>query len=164
MLFFLISLYFLFSFLFNYFSFFVLSFCFSDLTTHFFKKKKIWKNLSFCFAHFHTKRTGCFSKQTKVKTHFLRRSEKSKNEHDKDDERTIFEIFLKNQEEIQKNKFGDIRKGFLFREKYFFVRTRLKRTQSRHTFWSINVTRSKCVQEKEVSEAKVTMVPFFEYL
>ena len=47
-----------------------------------------------------------FLKQTKVKPHFLRRSEKSKKkENEKDDERTIFEIFLKNQIEIQKNKF-----------------------------------------------------------
>ena len=34
--------------------------------------------MSFCFAPFCSKkRKGCFSKQTKVKTHFLRRSEKS---------------------------------------------------------------------------------------
>ena len=36
------------------------------------------------------------------------------------------------------------------------------RTQSRHTFWANRITRSKCVQEKEVSEAKVTMVSFFD--
>ena len=93
---------------------------FLDLTTLFFKERKIWKNLSFCFAHFHTKRTGCFSKETKVKTRFLRRSEKSKNENEKDDGRTIFEIFLKNQEEIQKNKFGVIRKGSFCLEKSIF--------------------------------------------
>ena len=33
--------------------------------------------------------------------------------------------------------------------------------QSRHTFWAINVTRSKC-RGKEASEAKVTLVPFFD--
>ena len=64
-----------------------------------------------------------FSKQTKVNAQFLRRSGKSKNEneHENDGERTIFENFF-NHGEIQKTFFGDMEKDFLFGGKGSFVR------------------------------------------
>ena len=76
--------------------------------------KEIWKNLSFCFAHLSPKRKWCFSKQ-KWKIHFLKRPEKSKNECLKEQ----FLRFSLKREEIQKNNFGDVRKGFFWWEFFF---------------------------------------------
>ena len=62
--------------------------------------KKIWKTWVFVLPIFPEKDKDVFSKQTKVKTHFLRRSEKNKKWKMKKMMKEQFLRFFQNQEEI----------------------------------------------------------------
>ena len=103
----------------NSFSSFVLSFCVYIQKP---QKRDSFENVGDCQQEiWKTWVFEVFSKQTKVNAQFLRRSEKSKNENEKDDERTIFWDFF-NQGEIQKTLFWWIKRRIFFGGKGYFLK------------------------------------------
>ena len=97
-----------------------------------------------------------FLYKRKVNTQFLRRSEKSKNENENDDERTFFEIFFLTKEKFRKHFLVRIEKDILFGGKDRKHLNMSKMTNKKETK---NCISSKCkFQRKHKNEKRKTNV------
>ena len=89
-----------------------------------------------------------FSNKQNLKHIFLRRAENQKMKM-KNDERTMFEIFFKNQEEIQeKTILVTLEKDILFGEKFFFRKSKIDNGQKKKKDGTKRRRKTKEVSEK----------------